>query len=188
MNLSNEQYIVDRIKSTFQTAEVSIQREKRIILKIRKDLLPPLVAFLKDYLNFKHLSMISGVDWPEDNEIELVYHLLNYENMVHLMAKIRLNREKPEMETLSPLWDRAGTYERELHEMLGVDFPDHPDLSEFILEDWEGVPPMRRDFITKEYVMEVFEWRKGREDAKDVRTTISERYGEKLPDFDGNDQ
>ena len=100
------------------------------------------------------------------------------------MVKVRLDREKPVMQSISKLWDQAETYEREIHEMNGVDFEGHPGMRDFILEDWEDMPPMRRDFKTREFVDKTYEWRKGREDKQDVRETIAKQYDTKVPNFD----
>ena len=51
------------------------------------------------------------------------------------------------------------------------------------MEDWDDIPPMRKEFDTLEYVNDSFWEREGREDAKDVRETIAERSGEDIPDF-----
>ena len=185
---TNEEQIINTIHTTFKSAEAEIQRHGRLIVRLRSDLLPAFVSYLKNYLDFNHLVMISCVDWMEDNQFELIYHLYSYEKKVHVMVKVRLNRGQPSAQTILPFWDQAGTYEREIHEMYGVHFEGHPDLSEFILEDWDDIPPMRRDFKTREFVEENYEWRKGREDAQDVRETISRQYDEKLPQFKNDDE
>ena len=67
--------------------------------------------------------------------------------------------------------------------MYGVQFQGLEAPQDFILEDWDGPPPMRRDFDTEAYADETFFHRPGREDAQDVRETITERSGEEIPDF-----
>ncbi len=186
--LLKEEQIKASINAAFRSAKVSIQRKGRIIVEFRGGILPAFASYLKEYLNFKHLSMISGVDWPEDNQFELVYHLWSYEQGIHVMVKVRLDRDTAKTKTLTPLWDHAETYEREIHEMLGVEFEGHPGMRDFILEDWDDLPPMRRDFMTKEYVDDVYEWRKGREDAQDVRQTIAEQYNTEVPNFNNEDK
>jgi len=181
--LIKEQKIKKNINSAFRSAEVSIVRQGRISVRFRAGILPAFVSYLKEYMSFVHLVMISCVDWLEDNQFELVYHLWSYEEKIHTMIKVRLDRENPQIKSLSSLWPHAETYEREIHEMFGVDFEGHPGLTDLILEDWADLPPMRRDFNTRAFVAETFEWRKGREDAQDVRQTISERYGETIPKF-----
>jgi len=187
-DLKQEQEISQIIHKTFKSAEVDIKRAGRLSIKLRSDLLPPFISYLKDYMQFKHLALVSCVDWIEENEFELIYHVYSYEKKIHIMIKVRLDRKNPQMQTLLPFWDHAGTYEREIHEMYGVHFEGNPDLGEFILEDWDDIPPMRRDFKTVEYVNNVYEWREGREDAQDVRKTIAEQYGETIPDFDKDEK
>lgn len=178
-----ENTCVDQIQKIFHTAEVEVQREKRVKVKLRLDLVPLFLAYARDYLNFKHLAHISCVDWIEENEFELVFMLWSYEASLMLMVKTRIDRDKPEFITLSHLWPQAETYEREIHEMYGINFKGNQRLGEFILEDWEGIPPMRRDFDTIRYSQENFYQRPGREDAQDVREIISKHSGEKVPDF-----
>jgi len=181
--LIKEQEIKKSINNAFRSAEVTVAHQGRINVRFRAGILPAFASYLKNYLNFVHLVMISCVDWLEDNQFELVYHLWSYEEKIHTMIKVRLDRDNPRIKSLSPLWAHAETYEREIHEMFGVDFEGHPGLTDLILEDWADMPPMRRDFNTRAFVQETFEWRKGREDAQDVRQIISERYGEKIPEF-----
>lgn len=181
--LNKEKHIVEVIHKTFKTADATVTRKSRISVKLRSDLLPPLVSYLKSYLNFNHLVMISCADWIEENQFELGYHLYSYESKIQVIIKVRIDRTEPKMQTIIPFWEHAGTYEREIHEMYGIHIEGHPDLSEFILEDWDEIPPMRRDFNTREYVEDVYEWREGREDKQDVRDTISKRFGEIVPEF-----
>jgi len=183
-----EEEIKESINKAFRSAQVKIQRKGRIIVEFRSNILPAFISYLKEYMDFKHLVMMSCVDWLEDNEFELVYHLWSYEHKVHVMVKIRLERSKPLMQSISKLWPQAETYEREIHEMNGVDFEGHPGMRDFILEDWDDKPPMRRDFHTREFVAETYEWRKGREDKQDVRQTIAVQYSTQVPDFSNTEK
>ena len=73
------------------------------------------------------------------------------------MLKTRLPREDARIVTASPVFRHAQTYEREIHEMYGVHFEGNPRLTPFLLDHWQGPPPMRRDFDTRGYVKETFE-------------------------------
>jgi len=62
------------------------------------------------------------------------------------------------------LWEQVATYQREIKEMFGINFPGSPRVDEsFLLEGWDDVPPMRREFDTKEYSEKTFFPRPGRE-------------------------
>lgn len=182
-NLYNENQTIEEIKNTFHTAEIKLQRKSRIIVKLRSDLIPPFLSYAKNYLAFNHLAHFSCVDWIEDNEFELVYLLYSYEKNIVVIAKTRISRDKAEFVTIKHLWRQAETYEREIHEMFGINFTGNDRLNEFILEDWDDIPPMRRDFNTIQFAKDNFYTRPGREDAQDVRETITKKSGEKIPDF-----
>jgi len=181
--LEKENKLTEQIKKTFHTAEVKIKREKRISVQLRPDLVPPFLSYAKEYLEFKHLSHISCVDWLEDNQLELVFILWNYDLQVQIIAKTRIERENAQFVSIKKFWNQADTYEREIHEMYGVDFEGNDNLGEFILEDWEGKPPMLRDFDTRKYSRETYFQRPGREDAQSVRETITKHSGEEVPEF-----
>ena len=175
-----EEEIARAISNTFHTAQVRIVRERRVEVKIRGDLLPPLASNLKYYHQFQHLSLISCVDWLEQREFELVYFFWSYTHKIMVAVKVRVPREAPRFVSIRPLWRQAETYEREIHEMYGIYFEGNPNQTPFLLEDWEGIPPMRRDFDTRKYVEETYSWRPGREQHFVPRLVIAETYHEQL--------
>ena len=64
-----------------------------------------------------------------------------------MVVKIKLDSKKPEVETVSDIWRTAEFHEREVFEMFGVHFINHPDLRLLILPDgWEGKNPLLKDF------------------------------------------
>jgi NADH-quinone oxidoreductase subunit C len=79
------------------------------------------------------------------------------------VIRVPLDRDTPVMGSIHHLWAQAATYQRELHEMFGIDFPGSPRVDEpFILEGWQNIPPYRRDFDTKRYAEETYFPRPGR--------------------------
>jgi len=105
---------------------------------------------------FNHLSDVTVVDYLEEGDFEVIYHLWSHADCERLIMKTRLPRDKASIETLSPLWTSAHMHERENHEMFGIEFKGHSDLSPLLLEDWEGIPPLRKDFDTRKYVIDTF--------------------------------
>jgi NADH:ubiquinone oxidoreductase subunit C len=76
----------------------------------------------------------------------MVYHLTSTRYRHNLVVKANLDRANPVIETVADLWRTADFHEREVYEMFGVQFTNHPDLRKLILpDDWEGYP-MRKDF------------------------------------------
>jgi len=96
-------------------------------------------------LSFDYLFCLTCVDWK--THLTMVYHLESTKYRHQLVVKVQLDRNKPEIETVSHIWKTAEFNEREAYEMFGVNFLNHPDPRLLILPDgWEGKYPMRKDF------------------------------------------
>ena len=96
-------------------------------------------------LNFDYLFCQTCVDWK--THLTMVYHFESTTFRHQLVVKAQLDRNKPEIETVSHIWKTAEFNEREVYELFGVNFINHPDLRLLILEDgWEGRNPLRKDF------------------------------------------
>lgn len=96
-------------------------------------------------LNFDYMFCLTCVDWK--THLNMVYHLESTKYRHQVVVKVQLDRSKPEIETISHIWRTAEFHEREVYEMFGVNFLNHPDLRLLILPDgWEGKNPLRKDF------------------------------------------
>jgi NADH-quinone oxidoreductase subunit C len=101
-------------------------------------------------LAFDYLECITGVDYPDDKRIVVVYHLFSYRQKHRVVLKAFLDREDPVMPTLVNVWSVANWQERECFDLIGVLFEGHPDLRRLLMpDDWEG-HPLRKDFEEKE--------------------------------------
>jgi NADH:ubiquinone oxidoreductase subunit C len=99
----------------------------------------------EDALFFDYLFCLTCIDW--NTHLTMVYHLTSTKYRHNMVVKIKLDRNNPEIETVSKIWRTAEFHEREVYEMFGVNFLNHPDLRLLILPDgWEGKNPMRKDF------------------------------------------
>ncbi|MBU1220864.1 NADH-quinone oxidoreductase subunit C [Myxococcota bacterium] len=114
-----------------------------------------LLSWLKTE-SYVHLAFISCIDWIEENQFELVYHVYSYEEKNHILVKTRLDRDRPWMHSIIDVWGHAQPYEQEIHEMFGVYFPGNPDLSGLFLHNWKDLPPMRKDFNPKDYSLALY--------------------------------
>jgi NADH-quinone oxidoreductase subunit C len=111
-----------------------------------KDWLPLAKELRKDpLLFFDYLFCLTCIDWK--THLTMVYHLSSTKHRHNLVIKSKLDRTNPEIETVSHIWRTADFHEREVYEMFGVNFLNHPDLRLLILPDgWEGKNPLRKDF------------------------------------------
>jgi len=98
-----------------------------------------------DTLLFDYLFCLTCVDWK--THLTMVYHLSSTKFRHNIVVKAKLDNNKPEIETVSHIWKTAEFHEREVYEMFGVRFLNHPDLRLLILPDgWEGKNPMLKNF------------------------------------------
>lgn len=96
-------------------------------------------------LSFNYLFCLTCIDWK--THLTMVYHLSSTQYRHNMVVKAKLDRTNPGIETVSHIWRTAEFHEREVYEMFGVNFLNHPDLRLLILPDgWEGKNPMRKDF------------------------------------------
>jgi NADH:ubiquinone oxidoreductase subunit C len=95
-------------------------------------------------LDLDYLFCLTAVDWK--THFTLVYHLTSTVHRHVLVVKIKLDRERPEIWTVSDIWRTAEFHEREAYDLMGVEFAGHPDLRRlFMTEDWKGWP-LRKDY------------------------------------------
>lgn len=137
---------------------------RRLRVDLSAETLPALLELLKGRAGYVHLSAISCVDWPAQGEFELVYHLWSYELNVLVMAHIRIPRDPGVYLSVYDLYHPAAFFERDIHEMFGLYFEGSPDMGKFILTEWDGPPPMRKEFDSEAWVMNQFEWQDYRPD------------------------
>ncbi|MFY8045253.1 MAG: NADH-quinone oxidoreductase subunit C [Chitinophagaceae bacterium] len=98
-----------------------------------------------EQLEFDYLFCLTCVDFK--THLTMVYHLSSTHYRYNIVVKSKLEREQPEIETVCDIWRTAAFHEREVYELFGVKFLNHPDLRLLILpEGWEGKNPLRKDF------------------------------------------
>jgi NADH:ubiquinone oxidoreductase subunit C len=111
-----------------------------------KDWLPLAKELRNDTsLFFDGLFCLTCVDWK--THLTMVYHLTSTKFRHNIVVKSKLDIKIPEIESVAHIWRTAEFHEREVYEMFGVNFLNHPDLRLLILPDgWEGKNPLRKDF------------------------------------------
>jgi NADH-quinone oxidoreductase subunit C len=102
---------------------------------------------LKHDLRFERLSTVTAVDhYPSQPRFEVVYHLQSIARKERLRLKCRLSGEQPEIDSATAVWRSANWFEREVFDLFGIRFRNHPDLRRIMMPDgWEG-HPLRKDY------------------------------------------
>lgn len=116
-------------------------------IKLAPSALLPVCEMLhsKQDMAFDYLADITAIDWQD--RIEVVYQLTALASNVRVALRVDLDREAPEVDSVTSVWKGADYQEREAYDLMGVNFKGHPDLRRILLpEDWEG-HPLRKDYV-----------------------------------------
>jgi len=155
--------IINRLQELYPISDFKQQKADTGLITVEKEKAIDFLTVLQKNEGFKHLSLLTATDWLEDGLFQLSYIVNNPETKESLIVKVFIDRENAEMESFHHLWEQAATYQRELKEMFGINFPGSPRVDKpFILEGWDDLPPYRRDFDTKKYSEETYFPREGR--------------------------
>ena len=106
------------------------------------------ILFLKtnEKCKFKQLIDITAVDYPqEENRFKIVYLLLSHENNLRIVINIKIN-EKTVVPSITKIFPSANWMEREVFDMYGISFKDHPDLRRILTDYGFDGYPLRKDF------------------------------------------
>jgi NADH-quinone oxidoreductase subunit C len=119
--------------------------EKEILLEICK------FAKQSDQLKIDFVNAIFAVD--RTDSLEMVYVLFSLEKRHKLCLKAKLPRKDAEIDSVTPIWEAANWFEREILELFGIKFKGHPDPGPLLLaEDWNEGYPMLRDWEGKDFI------------------------------------
>jgi len=129
----------------------------KAIIIAREDLLSVAQMLLKNpSLYFDMLSCVTGIDnGPDSGTMEIIYNLYSIPFDHHLMIKVTLPRENPQIHSVSEIWKTANWHEREIFDLLGIQFVNHPDLRRILMPaDWDG-HPLRKDYTHQQYYRDI---------------------------------
>lgn len=116
-------------------------------LEIQPDCIVRVCEFLKKEHHFERLSGLTAVDWfPSEPRFELAYLLHSISTNQRLRLSVRVGGDSPTIDSIAGVWRAANFYEREVFDLFGVTFRNHPGLTRIMMpEDWEG-HPLRKDY------------------------------------------
>jgi NADH-quinone oxidoreductase subunit C len=129
--------------------ESTPSRDAHLTVFIPRDEVPLVMRELRDHpeLGFGFLAELTAVDfWPREPRFEVVYLLVSLVHRRRMRVKVRLDGQDPRVSTVCGIWPAANWLEREVWDLMGISFDDHPDPRRLLMpEDWEG-HPLRKDY------------------------------------------
>ena len=143
----NTEFNIEKFKEKFSSEilEILIKNQRRIIISIRPESLPDIAGYLYKSEEFRFI-IASALHTIRGFEIH--YHFSKDPIGLILNLHAILDKDKPKIESLSNMFNASNWIEREIHELYGIDFLNHPNQEKLISEgNWaEGVYPLRKEF------------------------------------------
>ena len=133
-----------KLVEVFPKATFDAEAEEPAFIVTAADF-PAVLRTLKEKEGFDRLGNLTAVDWKD--HIEMVYHLYNMEENVKLEVKAALDSAAPVIESATSLYPGAEFDEREVYNLMGVEFLGHPDLRRILMPDDYPAHPLRKDFV-----------------------------------------
>ena len=112
------------------------------------DLPPEKVVAAAEILNRENffIETITGVDWIDEQQLEVVYDFNHFDELCRVVVRTRIDRNNPEVPTISHIYQGANWHERETHDFFGIIFTGHPNLEPLLLPEDADFHPLLKDF------------------------------------------
>ncbi|GCE26555.1 hypothetical protein KDA_20390 [Dictyobacter alpinus] len=179
---------VEMVQTRFPQAIVEVvefRDEQTIILK--PESLVAVCAYLQKDLAYNFLETVTAIDWPERvPRFDVVYHLLSLPNQCFMRLKVQVGQrreDRPALPSVSDIWPGANWYEREVFDLFGITFTNHPDLRRLLMPpDWTTFP-LRKDYPLSGFELPEPHW--GGQVPYDTDPGVGEYYQQTLRTSEG---
>ena len=152
---------IEKLQQQFPNLVFDAEQEKPAVY-VQADELLAVLQYVKEQVSFSfdRMSKLTAVDYKD--YFEMVYHLFSRRYYTWLTIKVKLEHDAPEIPSVTPLWEGANFEEREVYDLMGVNFTGHPDLRRILMPDNYGAHPLRKEFEPLEPKIEggVLTWQK----------------------------
>jgi NADH-quinone oxidoreductase subunit C len=148
MKKEYSQTILDEINEKFPEATVKIHAPRRVYMRIPREKVYEFAKYLFKDKGFR-FSIATGIDTRDG--IEIIYHFTYDEAGTYYNIKTLIPKDDLKIRSCATFMPAANWIEREIHELLGVDFEGHPNLKPLLTaETWPAdLHPLRRDYANE---------------------------------------
>jgi NADH-quinone oxidoreductase subunit C len=145
MKKEYSQKILDEIRNKFPEGSIKIHAGRRIYIRVPRERVYDFAKFLFEEKHYR-LSIATGIDTRDG--MEILYHFSHDEAGTYYNIKTLIPKDDLRIKSLADFLPAANWIEREIHELLGIDFIGHPDLRPLLTaETWpHDLHPLRRDY------------------------------------------
>ncbi len=150
-SMNNVNNVLALLQSNATLLKEEIISQYQVGIEVDQNDIHKLLSVLKSN-GWIQLSYLSAIDWIEENKFELVYIVFNWEQPVHVQLRTKIDRDNPVMPSIISIYEGCKYYEREAHEFFGIKFPGNDSYhKQLVLEQWDDMPPLRKDFDPRAY-------------------------------------
>ncbi|KAA0891599.1 NADH-quinone oxidoreductase subunit C [Oryzomonas rubra] len=140
---------VVKLKEKFASSIIEVVEFRgEVTVTIKKEDLLAVLAFLKQALQYNLLTDVTAIDYlgKKEERFMMVYLLYSIPNKDRLRIKTAVSEAECHIESATQVWAAANWLEREVYDLFGITFDNHPDLRRILMTpDWEGYP-LRKDY------------------------------------------
>ncbi|MEX1270799.1 MAG: NADH-quinone oxidoreductase subunit C [Balneolaceae bacterium] len=142
------QKTVDQLTEKFSDKIVDVfQSTGDTFVRVEPGAVTEISGFLKNELNYIYLSDLFGADrYTSEERFEVIYNLVSFKTGARIFLKAWLEEENPEVDSVTGIWPSANWLEREVYDMYGIYFRNHPDLRRIYLPEDFQYYPLRKEF------------------------------------------
>lgn len=139
---------VDQLTEKFSDNVIDVyQSVGDTFVRIDPGAVTEIFSYMKNDLNYIYLSDLYGADrYTSEGRFEVFYNLISFKTGARLIVKVWLDEENPELESVTEIWPSANWLEREVYDMFGIHFKNHPDLRRMYLPEDFQYYPLRKEF------------------------------------------
>lgn len=142
------QKVVDGLSSDFSDKFIGVyQSTGDTFVRVEADAIVDICRYLKNEQHFIYLTDVFGTDrFTSEERFEVVYNLISLRDRERIFLKVRLPEEDPTIESITDVWKSASWMEREVFDMFGVKFENHPDFRRIYMPEDFDYYPLRKEF------------------------------------------
>ncbi len=142
------QKTIDGLSENFTEDLIEIyQSSGDTFARLEANALKNVCRYLFDEFRYVYLGDIFGTDrYTDDERFEVIYNLVSLRDRSRLFLKIRCEEDNPEVDSVTDIWPAANWFEREVYDMFGIRFRNHPDLRRIYMPEDFKYYPLRKEF------------------------------------------
>lgn len=142
------QNVVDGLSENYADAFIEVyQSSGDTFVRVEANTIVDICRYLKNEQHFVYLTDVFGTDrFTSEERFEVIYNLISLRDRERLFVKVRLPEEEPVLESVADIWKAASWMEREVYDMFGIKFTNHPDFRRIYMPEDFDYYPLRKEF------------------------------------------